>query len=105
MAVILEQDGPQCLIRLEGEIGMSSAAELKKAFSAGLTSGKELRIDLERTTEFGVTALQLCEAIAREAAAAGLSLTLVGRLPEAVSVTLRDAGLEKFPITRQAEEG
>ena len=59
MPVNLDQGEAQCVIHLEGEIDISSAAELKKLLLLALQSGKELRLDLERATELDVTALQL----------------------------------------------
>jgi len=98
MPVTLEQGEGWCLIRMEGEVDISSAADLKKLLIDAVASGKELRVDLERATELDVTALQLLWAAEREARGAVVPVTLAGHLPEAISVAVSDAGFEKFPI-------
>ncbi len=67
MATTLEQNGAQCLIRMEGEITVACAAELKKALVQALARGNDLRMDLESATELDVTALQLLWVAEREA--------------------------------------
>ncbi len=95
MPVTLDQNENFCLLHLEGEIDISSAAELKTLLLHGLASGRELRVDLERATDLDVTAMQLLWAAEREARRSGMGMTLTGR-PEAISVALGDAGLERF---------
>jgi anti-anti-sigma factor len=99
MAVTLEQNEAQCVIRLEGEIGIASAAELKKLLLQALTSGGELRVDLERATEMDVTAWQLLWAVEREARGSGVGFALAGRVPEEISAAVREAGFDEFPVT------
>ena len=99
MPITFDQSEGLCLIRLEGEVNISSAAELKKLLIAALASGNELRVDLERATELDVTALQLLWAAEREARGSGTGFTLLGRVPEEISVALGDAGIEMFPIS------
>jgi anti-sigma B factor antagonist len=65
MPVTLEQGGPLCFLRLEGEISVGSAAELKVALLQALASETDVRLDLERATELDVTALQLLWAAER----------------------------------------
>jgi len=105
VAVTLDQDGPQCLIRLEGEAGVFSAAELKKALLEALASRKELRVNVEQTTELGVTALQLLWAAEHEAKAMGMGWAVAGGVPDAVSSALSDAGFAGFPVATEAKEG
>ena len=105
MAVTLDQSGDRCLIHLEGEVGLSSAADLKNRLLEALACGKELRVDLGQVTELGVTTLQLLWAAEREARASGLGLAVVGSVQEVVSAALRDAGFEKLPILVEAKEG
>jgi hypothetical protein len=50
MPVTLEQGGAGCLIRLEGEIGVGLATELKAALLQALPSGTEVRLNLEQAT-------------------------------------------------------
>jgi anti-anti-sigma regulatory factor len=83
---------------VEGEINIASAAELKKLLLEALASGKDLRLDLGGATEVDVTTLQLFWAAEREARRLGVGFTLLGCVPEPISITLGIAGFEKFPI-------
>jgi anti-anti-sigma regulatory factor len=105
VAVTLEQDGLQCLIRLDGEVDISVAAGLKKLLLEALASGKDVRVDLEQTAALTIPALQLFWAAEREATAAGRSFTLVGQVPEAVSAAAGEAGFAKFPIPVGSTQG
>jgi anti-anti-sigma factor len=98
MAVTLDQSEALCVLRLEGEINIASAAELKRLLLQALASGRELRVDLEGATEVDVTALQLLWAGEREARGSGGGITLAGRVPEEISAAVSDAGFEKFPL-------
>ena len=97
MAVNLDQSEALCVIRLDGEINIGSAAELKKLLLQALATSRELRVDLEHATELDVTAWQLLWAAEREARGSSRGFTLAGRLPEEISVAVVDAGLETFP--------
>jgi anti-anti-sigma factor len=98
VSITLDQNEGQCLIRLEGEVDISSAAELKKLLLEALASGRGLRMDLERTTELDVTALQLLWAAEREARGSGVGFSVLGRVPEEISAALSDAGFKEFLI-------
>ena len=87
-----------CVLRLEGEVDIACAAEMKQLLLQALGSGKELRLDVERATELDVTALQLLWAADREARGSGRRFTLAGRVPGEISVAILDAGFEKFPV-------
>jgi len=97
MPVTLDQGEGRCVIRLDGEINIGSAAELKELLLQALASGRELRIDLEHATELDVTALQLLWAAEREARGSSRGFTLAGQVPGEISVAMGDAGLETFP--------
>src|ERR1035438_10706759 len=98
MPITLDQSEALSSIRLEGEVDITSAAELKKLLLQALASGKEVQLDLESAEELDVTALQLLRAAEREARGSKLRNTIAGRLPEEISATLLDAGFEKFPV-------
>jgi anti-anti-sigma factor len=98
MSVILEQGDGLCVIRLEGEIGISSAAELKVILLQALASGKKVRVDLKTTTEIDITALQLLLASEREARGSGCEFVLAGPILGEVSGAAHGAGFEKFPL-------
>jgi hypothetical protein len=84
---------------------MSSAAELKSALTEALACGKDLRVNLEKITELGVTTLQLLWAAERQAKATGLGVALDGHMPDVVSAVLGEAGFENFPIPVGSREG
>jgi anti-anti-sigma regulatory factor len=105
VSVTLDQSSPSCVLRLEGEVGLSSASELKQLLLEALASGKDVRVDLESAAELGVTTLQLLSVAEREAKAAGLAFIGVGPLREGLSAALRDAGFDGLPIPMEAKEG
>jgi anti-anti-sigma factor len=96
--VTLDQSESVCLVRLEGEINIALAVELKKLLLRTLASGKDLHLDMERATELDVTALQLVWAARRDARGAGLKFTLVGQVPAVIASSWKEAGFEKFPL-------
>ena len=98
MPVTLDQGEGRCIIRLDGEINIGSAAELKKLLLQALACGGELRLDLEHATELDVTAWQLLWAAEREARGCGSGFTLSGPVPGEISAAVVDAGFETFPV-------
>ena len=98
MSVSLEQGEALCLIHLEGQVDINSAAELKKLLLLALHSGKEVRLDMERATELDVTALQLFWAASREAKGLEMTISVAGRVPEAITAAVIEAGFEEFPV-------
>ena len=94
MPVTLQQDESHCLIRLEGQVTLTSAADLKTLLLEGLATGKGLELDLERADEIDVTILQLLWAGAREAASQGVGI--VWRASEAATAAARDAGFDRM---------
>ena len=104
MAVTLDQAGSCCLIRLDGEVNIFAAMELKKSLLAAVASGKDLEVNVEQATEFGVSALQLLWAAEREAKAAGLRLAFVGSIPEVVCSVLSEAGFAGFGVETESKE-
>ena len=95
MPLTCERTETQCLIRLDGDCGVTSAAELKELLLEGLACGKDLRLDLEGATEIDVTTLQLLWAAGREATRTGFQFS--SRVSKAVLSAARDAGFELFP--------
>jgi anti-anti-sigma regulatory factor len=95
------QDGSSSVIRLEGNVDISSAGELKAASLKAIQTGGAVRVVLEGATCLDVTAIEILWAAERAAALQGLSLTLEGQLPEAISTALREAGFDGFPLPVQ----
>jgi anti-anti-sigma regulatory factor len=104
MSVTLHQDEARCLIRLDGEVGMQCAAELKNALLQALASGTEVCVDIEQASELGISALQLLGAADRQAQGSGHRLALTGGVPEAIAAAVKDAGFEQFPIVLDSTE-
>jgi len=86
------------LIRLEGEVDISQADELRRVLLAALGEKREVRISLETATGIDITTVQLLWAAEREARGMGSVLALQGTVPEALSITVREAGLDRFPL-------
>ena len=102
MPIILDQNEASCRIRLEGEINISSAAELKKLLLEALSSGKEIHLDMERATELDVTALQLVWAVEHEAKASGVKFIRVGP-PQEISIGCEEAGFQMFRVLAESK--
>jgi anti-anti-sigma regulatory factor len=95
MPVALQRYESHCAIRLEGQITLSSAAELKELLLEWLAAGKDLQLDLEGVEEIDIAILQLLSVAAREAAGAGVKIT--GRASGAALVAARDSGFAQIP--------
>ena len=83
------------MIRLAGELTLTSAAELKNLLLQGLASGNDLRVDLEQAEEIDIPVMQLLWAAGREANRKGASLAI--QMSDAAATAARDAGFERFP--------
>lgn len=96
MNATLERHVDSWMIRLEGELTLACAGELKTLLSQwvaeGKSAGKSLELNLEGVEEIDITVMQLVWAAARDAANAGLRVT--GRASDAVMRTVRDAGFD-----------
>jgi anti-anti-sigma factor len=86
----------QCVIRMEGDVDIANAAELKTMLIAAISSGKEVQIDLEGASDLDVTAVQLLWSAAREAGKAGSSFAAV-HVPEVLRSSMSELGLPDFP--------
>ena len=85
----------RCLLELEGDVDISSSAELKDVMMAAIASRKELAIDLHLATDLDLTAVQLLWAARREAKDNGTVFALV-KVPAIFSRVLQDMGMENF---------
>ena len=103
MPVRFEQEETMGWLKLEGEVDISSAAELKNIVNEAFASGKEVKVDVSRATELDVTALQLLWAAAREARAIEIGFTLAGQIPSEIVATVSAAGFEHFPVPRDSK--
>lgn len=96
MPITLDQREALNVIRLQGEVDITSAAELKKILLQALTSGKPLQLELEAATDADIATLQLLWAAERDVRRTGLRFTRIGQLPETIAKVATDAGFEQF---------
>jgi anti-anti-sigma regulatory factor len=95
MPVTLQRQESSWLIRLEGRITVTCAAELKELLLEWLSSGKDLELDLERAEEIDITVMQLLWAAARDSARMGGKI--VARASRAAALAGREAGFTQLP--------
>jgi anti-anti-sigma factor len=94
MGIALNQTSDACLLRLDGVIDISVAAELKAALLEAVASGKNLRVSAEAVTELDVSAYQLLWAAGRERKRSGAEVALTGEMPEPLRKSIEEMGLE-----------
>lgn len=108
MSVRFDRSEVPGMIRLDGEIDIGCAAELKSVLEEALAVKGDVsdpaRISLAQVTAMDVTAVQLLWAAQREELLAGRKLTLEGSVPATLRATLRAAGLERYFFTEAAEQ-
>ena len=101
MPVTYEEGSAVITLRLEAEVGIGDAPELKRILLHALTAEKELRVNVETATSLDVTVFQLLRAAACQAQAADLKIYREGPVAEKISAAYADAGLGKFPLDLQ----
>lgn len=74
------------VIRLDGELSIYRAAELKVTLLAAVRDHAAVEVDLSGVTEFDTAGVQLLLLAKREAVAAQRTLTLTGHSPAVVEV-------------------
>jgi len=94
--VAFEREEELSWIRLEGEVGIGSAAELKDFLIQALASGKKVRVSLQSATELDVTAVELLWAALREAKASGVAFVIEAPVPPIITSALLQAGFDEF---------
>jgi len=108
VSVIVDRSQTPPVLRLEGDIDIGYAAELKAALEEALAEGRKshnpLRLSLATATGCDVTALQLLWIAERELRAAGIAVAMEGSVPEALRATAHEAGMEKFPCAEEVEK-
>jgi len=95
MPVTLQRDDARWRISLDGQITLTSAAELKTLLLEWLAAGKDLDLELERAEEIDLTILQLLWAAAREAERTGAEIA--GRASPAAALAARNSGFAQIP--------
>jgi anti-anti-sigma factor len=84
-------------VRLEGEVDINSAMELKDRLTEALAVGGEMKLDLSAVSALDITAFQLIWAAERAAKKAEVAFSITKLVPDQIVLTLIDAGLEPFP--------
>jgi len=93
VGIALGQADHSSLIRLDGVVDISAAAELKAALLRAIEVGDEIRVSVNEAAELDVTALQLIWAAAREARLKSVGFALAWKAPESVRSFLASTGL------------
>lgn len=93
--VNVERKGDGCAVRIEGEMTIYTAADLKPALLAPLADCRELELDLARVAEIDTAGLQLLALAKLEAARAGGDLRLINH-SDAVRDVLDLCGMVGF---------
>jgi len=93
MGITLGGSEDASLLRLEGVMDISVAAQLKAALVDALRAGKDVHVSAEGMKELDVTAFQLLWAAEREAKRSDVGFKLTGELPEHIQSFLTRDGL------------
>jgi anti-anti-sigma regulatory factor len=83
------------MVRLEGEVGIGDALELKSVLLDTLALRRGLRIDVAGATALDVTILQLLWASRHAASETGMEFSVGGPVAPEIVLTMDRAGLEK----------
>lgn len=102
MAITGSQIDDASLVRLEGVIDISVAAELKDALGRAIAESRPVRIAAEGVTGLDVTAFQLLQAAQREARQ---KVSFAGNLPEPVRSFLESVGLVDWSAPERSGNG
>ncbi len=99
MPIRLTGSGGGPVLRLEGEVGLKSAHELRRVLVQALASGRNVTVSLEQTSEMDLSTVQLLLAAGRAAARAQHSMTLTGSVPAPVRDCFDTLGVDPFAST------
>lgn len=86
MAMENERKNATSVLRIDGEISIYRAAELKQALLASLDQTEELEVDLAAVTELDTAGVQILMLVKRQAQATQRKLHLVGHSPAVLEV-------------------
>jgi anti-anti-sigma factor len=82
-------------IRLEGDLTVASAEEVKRLLMEALASQGGFELDLERVETIDIAVMQVLWAAGREAERKGAKVAI--HISEAAAAAARNAGFERFP--------
>lgn len=97
VSITVDRSGAISTVRLEGEVDINSAMELKDRLTEALAVGGEMKLDLSAVSALDITAFQLIWAAERAAKKAEVAFSITKLVPDQIVLTLIDAGLEPFP--------
>jgi anti-anti-sigma regulatory factor len=95
LSVTTERREGQSVVRFEGEILVTSIAEIKRQLLEELAVGCDLFLDLTGAQEIDLSLMQLLWATGSEAERSGVKVAL--SLSEAAAATALEAGFDRFP--------
>jgi anti-sigma B factor antagonist len=86
MAVVSETEQGKCRLRIESDMTIYTALELKQELMPSLDKGQNMEVDLSLVNEMDSAGLQLLVMLKREAATRGMTLALTAHSPAVTSV-------------------
>jgi anti-anti-sigma factor len=89
-------DEARPVIRLEGDLDIARAPEVKERLIEALSSEAGAQLDLSAVSDADITAVQLLWTAMREAEKRGISFGVDGEIPEVIAQAINEAGLEPF---------
>ena len=101
MPAVIQQQGSDCQIKLEGQVTLQAAADLKGLLLQALANGKPIILDLEDVDTVDITMMQLLWSAGLDAARQGVRVT--GRASQAALAAMRNAGFVEMPGFAHAE--
>ncbi len=95
MGIVRKEQEHQWSVRLDGDLSLGCAAELKDTLLEWLASGKNLELDMGSAESIDISILQLLYASGSEALRRGLRL--FGNASRAVRTAAQAAGFDQVP--------
>ncbi len=92
MASTFETSGRNALIKLDGDLTVSHAAEIKHILMNALTDADQVLIDFGNVTNADLSSLQLLCSAHKTASSMNKHLLCAGRLPDALRKAAEEAG-------------
>lgn len=96
MPATLEEDGTSCTLRLESEMEIGDALELKRQLLIALDSRKSISVELAGVLGLDITSMQLLWAAATEAISVGNSIRFKDPVSEHATSGLSQADLDSL---------
>ena len=100
MGITLTQANEASLLRLNGEIDIAVAAELKARLLDAFAAGKAIRLSVDEIAGLDVAAFELLWAASRQAERAGVEFTVTGQFRKTVRESLSAMDLDVFALSR-----